>query len=154
MRMQSSGSSGGFVRTFLAGLRGGTLYAGAMSPLSGAMLHNATLFYVNGAVRSFLHDPKQKNPVSDAFISGAVVGLAATIVETPIDLIKCKLQATSQYPTFLSCVRGVYGNFGIAGLWQGVGATGLRNIPCFSAYFGCNTVAKVKGFQEEDHERF
>lgn len=26
---------------------------------------------------------------------------------------------------------------------KGVGATGLRNIPCFSAYFGMNTVAKV-----------
>jgi hypothetical protein len=51
-----------------------------MSPLSGAMLHNATLFYVNGAVRSALHDPNVKKPISDAFIAGGAVGLAATIV--------------------------------------------------------------------------
>jgi hypothetical protein len=58
----------------------GNLYAGALSPLSGAMLHNATLFYVNGAVRSLLHDPKVHKPIHDAFFAGAAVGLAATVV--------------------------------------------------------------------------
>ncbi len=91
--MQSAGSTASFGRTLVTGLKAGNLYAGAVSPLLGAMLHNATLFYVNGATRQFLYDPAVQRPVRDAFIAGATVGLAATIVETPIDLVKCKLQA-------------------------------------------------------------
>ena len=94
VRMQSAGSSASFGRTLMTGLRAGNLYAGAMSPLLGAMLHNATLFYVNGATRAFLHNPLVHQPSRDAFIAGATVGAAATIVETPIDLIKCKLQVS------------------------------------------------------------
>ncbi len=94
--MQSEGSSASFGRTLMSGLRAGNLYAGAMSPLLGAMLHNATLFYVNGAARALLYNPQVHQPRRDAFIAGATVGAAATIVETPIDLIKCKLQVSSQ----------------------------------------------------------
>jgi solute carrier family 25 carnitine/acylcarnitine transporter 20/29 len=65
-----------------------------------------------------------------------------SILSFPNSLSLFALQATNQYPNVFVAVRQVYSKFGIAGLWQGVGATGMRNIPCFSAYFGMNTVAK------------
>ena len=61
---------GGLVQVLVDGLKKGNLYAGAMSPLMGSMLHNATLFYVNGATRNLLYDPNNLQPVRDAFIAG------------------------------------------------------------------------------------
>lgn len=54
VRMQSAGGNVGAWRVLVDGLRAGNLYAGAASPLLGAMVHNAVLFYVNGASRAAL----------------------------------------------------------------------------------------------------
>ncbi len=42
----------------------------------------------------------------------------------------------------MEAARGIYARHGIPGLWQGVGATFLRNVPCFSMYFGFNAAGK------------
>ena len=136
------GGGGNLAKVFLEGLKSGNLYAGAMSPLAGAMVHNATLFFVNGATRDFLYNPKELHPIRDAFIAGATVGAIASVVESPVDLLKCKLQATKEYPGVFSALRSLYSRFGLPGLWQGMGATTLRNVPCFSMYFGFNSISK------------
>ncbi len=93
VRMQSTANQGGLVRVLVQGFRAGNLYAGAASPLLGSMAHNATLFFTIGQTQVLLRklDPNGHYPVRDAFIGGAAVGVAATIVETPVDLLKCKV---------------------------------------------------------------
>lgn len=78
-------------------------------------------------------------------IVGAITGLFITSVETPIDLVKTKLQIqifghkTPKYTTVLGCVRYLSNKHGFQSLWQGAGATAVRNVPgtigvciCFS----------------------
>lgn len=93
VRMQSQTNQGGLVRVLMQGFRAGNLYAGAASPLLGSMAHNATLFFTIGQTQNLLRklDPDEYWPVRDAFIGGAAVGVAATAVETPVDLLKCKV---------------------------------------------------------------
>ena len=108
------------------------------------MAHNAVLFYVNGTSRRILKnmDPEVNNNIRDGFVAGGCVGFAATVLETPVDLLKCKLQATTEYANVFQAARGLYGRYGVPGLWQGAGATMLRNVPCFGMYFGFNSVSK------------
>lgn len=136
------------------GFKKGNLYAGAASPLLGAMAHNAVLFFVNGTTRRTLKSfaPNENHNVRDGFIAGACVGFSATVLETPVDLLKVKLQASNEYPNVIAAARGIYSRYGIPGLWQGAGATMLRNVPCFSLYFGFNSVSK-EFFTEGDETK-
>lgn len=130
--------------TFMTGLRQGTLYAGAASPLMGAMAHNAVLFFTLGQTQAFFRAryPDEIRPVRDAFAGGALVGVTASILETPVDLLKCKLQAAPQYGGVIGVGKEIVARHGVLALWQGFGATTLRNMPCFSMYFGCNVASK------------
>jgi len=151
VRMQAVGNQQGLATVFLQGLRAGNLYAGAASPLMGAMAHNAVLFFTIGQTKKFLNTvhPNEHRPIEDAFIGGALVGVTATLLETPVDLLKCKLQASNEFPGVIAAARVLYSRFGIAGLWQGMPATLMRNVPCFSMYFGFNAWGK-ETFRQRD----
>lgn len=141
--MQAAGNQGTLASVFLEGVKARSLYAGATSPLAGAMVHNAALFFTIGQTKVLMRRlyPEEVRPVRDAFVGGAVVGVVATVVETPVDLLKCKAQSAPELGVF-RLGKTIYSGYGLAGLWQGAGATGLRNIPCFSMYFGFNVASK------------
>ena len=65
------------------------LYKGAASPLAGAMAHNAVVFFSVGQSKKLLKGAKSQNSMGEIFIAGSIVGVAAVIVETPVDLLKC-----------------------------------------------------------------
>jgi len=69
-----------------------------------------------------------------------MAGFFASFVEGPADLIKSKMQVTYEKnagvkATFQSAID-IVKRFGIKGIYQGLGATMLRNIPANAAYFG------------------
>jgi solute carrier family 25 carnitine/acylcarnitine transporter 20/29 len=85
---------------------------------------------------------------SQLFLSGAMTGLVIAFVETPIDLVKTKLQVQifgSQlnpekfkapiYTTAAGCVRYTVNKHGMRALWQGLGATLIRNVPANALFF-------------------
>ena len=104
------------------------------------MAHNAVLFFVNGATRDLLYDPEVSRPIRDAFIAGANVGVIASILESPVDLLKCKLQATKEYSGVFSAARSLYSRFGLPGLWQGFGGE------CFFPPLSIGAWAILTGF--------
>lgn len=121
----------------------GALYKGAASPIAGAMAHNAGLFFVNGQTKRLVKNLVGKSSgqnlsVSEFFLSGLMTGFIVTIVESPVDLLKCKLQAQvgkGEYSGVFDALRKIYWNYGIRGLYQGAGSVALRNTPCFASYF-------------------
>ena len=129
------------------------LYKGAASPLAGAAAHNAFLFLINGLAKSWLlslkppraeGDPPHTLSVADQFAAGAIAGGFISIVETPIDLFKVKLQVQRgakdavghEYSGVFDAAGKVFRAHGIRGWYQGVTATIARNVPAFSLYFG------------------
>ncbi|KAF9586707.1 hypothetical protein BGW38_008630 [Lunasporangiospora selenospora] len=78
------------------------LYNGLSSPLVGAMLENAVLFVgyrrAQDMLREFVAVPDQESgepaPLSIPMLclSGAISGVFASLVLTPVELVKCKLQ--------------------------------------------------------------
>ncbi|CAM9970834.1 unnamed protein product, partial [Phaeothamnion confervicola] len=115
----------------------GGLYAGAASPLLGAMAHNAGVFFSYGMAKKVVGGGKELT-IPQYYAAGALAAVPITIVEAPVDLFKIKLQAQvgkGQYSGVFDCGRQVIAANGWAGAYQGFAATMLRNVPCFGGYF-------------------
>ncbi|KJE93551.1 substrate carrier family protein [Capsaspora owczarzaki ATCC 30864] len=122
------------------------LYKGVASPLVGVAAMNATLFCAYGAIKYTLNDNKphgeKQLPILRMLLAGAETGAVVALVESPVDLIKAKMQtqygsgSTAQYKSTFDCLRQVTSQFGIRGVYQGLGATLLRNVPANTMYFG------------------
>jgi len=116
------------------------LYKGASSPLVGAMFHNASLFFSNGQARRIMggEGGRQLSLLQELYC-GMIAGGAVCLVETPIDLLKIKLQSQvgkgGQYKSTFHAARTIYGGRGIRGLYKGFVPTVMRNIPAFGGYF-------------------
>ena len=79
--------------------------------------------------------------VEQSFAAGALTGFAVAFVEAPIDLLKTQLQtqvfqAQPRFTTLTQAVALIVGQHGLRGVYQGLGATVLRNVPAVSLYFG------------------
>lgn len=150
VRMQSASAAADkrgmgqiFTETFRQeGLAG--LYKGATSPLAGAMLHNAAVFFSYGIGKRLVcqFNGKEFNEsamtIPEIWYSGALVGATVSIFEGPIDLLKSKVQAQwgkGIYKGPFDCAKKIVAQRGPRALWQGFFATELRNIPCFASYF-------------------
>ncbi|THV00541.1 solute carrier family 25 member 38 [Dendrothele bispora CBS 962.96] len=92
--------------------------------------------------------------------SGAVSGLAATLVLQPFDLVKTRIQqggihptsgafstvppALYTQPTVLQTARDIIYENGVKGLWRGTSASLIRNVPGMALYL--TTVTQLRTF--------
>jgi len=123
------------------------LYKGVQSPLLGVAVMNSALFFSYGQAKAFIQkDPSQELTIPQLYACGTLVGIAVTFVESPVDLFKSQMQVqyeaskgaalTQKYSSFTDCARTIIKNHGIRGMYQGLGATFLRDIPGNAIYFG------------------
>ncbi|KAF9359619.1 hypothetical protein BGX26_011955 [Mortierella sp. AD094] len=138
------------------------LYNGLSSPLVGAMLENAVLFVgyrrAQDMLRELIAIPDQgaePAPLSIPMLclSGGISGVFASMVLTPVELVKCKLQVqqighlytkkdkTVSIPKAvhsgpLSVIKHIYTQNGIRGFYLGHFPTFLRETGGGAAWFG------------------
>jgi len=158
------------------GLRG--FYSGIMSPMLGQMFFRAASFAtfyssVNYLKSMRIHESSSSSSFSSSssssssssntnqqlfaseyMLAGAMTGFCISFIETPIDLVKTKLQTQifnqklggrkADYTNFTGCVKSIYSCYGLKGLWQGWRATAIRNIPANALFFPVNEVVKGK----------
>ncbi|KAL0480129.1 mitochondrial substrate carrier family protein [Acrasis kona] len=69
-----------------------------------------------------------------------VAGIPQSMVEGPQDLLKAKMQVqradNKLYSSTFDCAKKIGSTQGVRGIYQGLGATILRNIPANAGYFG------------------
>ena len=72
------------------------LYRVALSPIAGAMAHNANVFFsyslAKKVVGSIHHRDHTDLTIAQLFAAGSMAGAVISVVETPVDLFKIKLQ--------------------------------------------------------------
>jgi len=118
------------------------IYKGVQSPLVGMALMNSVLFLSYGQARAFLQKGDEELTIPQLFACGAFVGLSVSFVEGPVDLFKSQLQSQGvggskiRYTGFIDCAKQIISNHGVRGMYQGLQATLIRDIPANSLYFG------------------
>lgn len=124
------------------------LYRGITAPLVGAAAETSSLFLFEKVGRealfsSGLSSREKGLSVPALWMTGAFSGICASFVLTPIELVKCKIQAPaftegqSAAPTRpLSVIRHVFRHEGIRGFWHGQMGTLIREGGGSAAWFG------------------
>ena len=139
----------------------GGFYAGMMSPMLGQMVFRAVSFSTYYRTLDYVSDQSHTPTVTQFMVSGAMTGLAVSLIEAPIDLIKIKLQTqifssshlvssrdplTHHGPTYTTvsgCIRHIARTDGVLALWQGWRATVIRNVPANTCFFPVFEMTKV-----------
>lgn len=120
-----------------------SLYDGVGSRLIGGMAENAVSFVVYASLKRELLRQKQQQqgnnePVKLSFwdisIAGSGAGAVSAFVMTPVELIKCRLQVSSQLPTpqyksMYDCIKQTVQQGGLTGFYKGHTSTLCREIP-------------------------
>lgn len=80
-------------------------------------------------------------PLSALWLTGAISGAFTSILLTPVELVKCKIQVPADQvvrvaPTPLSVIREVFKHQGIRGFWNGQLGTLIRETGGCAAWFG------------------
>lgn len=119
------------------GVRG--LYKGMSSPMAGVAAVNAILFGVYGNMQRRMPDPES---LSAHFMAGAAAGFTQSVVASPMELAKTRVQiqdtgssTLQKYRSPLHCIREVYRTEGFRGVFRGQLITILREVPGFGSYF-------------------
>jgi solute carrier family 25 carnitine/acylcarnitine transporter 20/29 len=137
------------------------LYKGMASPVIGVGILNALIFGVYGNTLRFLDqwrgitedsDDEDEEGSSgrkrttaefytDIFIAGALGGLVNCAICSPLELVKTRLQiqdsnsAQVLYKGPIDCIVKTYRHAGFRGIFRGMNATILRDMPSYGIYF-------------------
>ena len=127
-------------------------FRGIAAPLLGNAPVNAVMFAAYGNAKRAMDlewgpDPPGKTSHAKAAIAGGWGGLLQCAITTPMELIKCRQQVTQgrtgHIPGMGDTVRALVSEAGLVrGLFRGFGATVLRDVPSFAAYFWAYEVTK------------
>ncbi|THV07392.1 mitochondrial carrier [Dendrothele bispora CBS 962.96] len=133
------------------------LYRGLPAPVVGAMAENAALFLsyreLQNLIRRYTGQPEpQKLPLSELALAAAGAGAITSLVLTPVELVKCKMQVQMLVPQSSSAVgaggvparlpgpipvlMSVIRTSGFSGLWLGQSGTFIRETGGGVAWFG------------------
>jgi len=125
------------------------LYKGIQSPLVGMTALNSVLFLSYGQSKAWMKkDENDPLTIGQIFACGTIVGFTVAFVESPVDFFKSQLQTqygsggNVKYTGFLDCASKIWKNHGLRGIYQGLSATLLRDIPANAAYFGFYEISR------------
>ncbi|EFJ31049.1 hypothetical protein SELMODRAFT_89008 [Selaginella moellendorffii] len=139
-------SATGMVRHLLRteGVR--ALYKGMSSPLATVALQNAVAFQTY-ATLCRVQSPDQRNetlPLQRVAVAGFGTGALQTLILTPVELVKIKLQIqrslkgcskSANLHGPLQVARKITQTEGLRGLYRGLGITLIRDAPAHAVYF-------------------
>jgi len=145
LQTAAAGSKQSAIGTFLHILRneGGPLafWKGSLPPLMGVGAAVSIQFGVNENVKKLLskYTGSDQFSFSQLFGCGVVAGLANAIVSVPSEHIRILMQTQSttnpMYKGSIDCIKQIYSQYGLKGLYKGTNATLLREAISFGTYF-------------------
>jgi solute carrier family 25 carnitine/acylcarnitine transporter 20/29 len=107
-----------------------SFYQGVKSPLYGSVLYNTNMFYSYSLFDRYINN-KNNSIFYNSFVSGALVGVTTTFIESPMDLAKTQMQINKNLSLSRFIKDTTYKQY-----YRGFWPTMLRNIPASGLYFG------------------
>lgn len=129
------------------------LWRGVTPPLLASVPQWAIVFGTYDHARLALRrwSGRPKDDVRDTAIAGALVAIPTSFIYTPVDRVKCTLQAdgrriaagrAARYASAADCARALWRDGGLPSLYRGYWATLARDVPAWATYFAVYTLAK------------
>lgn len=125
-----------------------SLFKGMSSPLMGLTFINAVVFFTYGKVKDILKVDESFN-YGKIFVAGCASGLTSSVLVTPIELIKIRVQSDESrkgYGSFQTA-RHVLLTEGVRGLYRGLSVTAWKEIPSYGIYFASYELYKNNIFK-------
>lgn len=134
------------------GIRG--LYSGLGFQLIGVAPEKAIKLTVNDYMRKKLVDSNNKLSVLGEIISGASAGMCQIIFTNPIEIVKIRLQVKSEYASNsdINAIK-IIRTLGLSGLYKGIVACMMRDIPFSAIYFPTYAHLKENLFQFDPNDK-
>ncbi|XP_054264358.1 mitochondrial basic amino acids transporter [Macrosteles quadrilineatus] len=107
-------------------------YRGVWSPMGGVALVNAIVFGVYGNLQRGLLDPES---LRSQFLAGGIAGLAQSVVSSPVELVKTRMQTSSSYHGTVDCFMSILRSERINGVFKGLSVTAAREFLGYGFYF-------------------
>jgi len=119
-------------------LLGGNLFRGMGAPVATAAFVNASIFSSYGYTCRLYEDHFGQDSVWKNVVGGAVSGVVSSFWLCPTEHVKVRLQLCKQgiYRNTLDATVQITKSHGLVGLYRGLAATVVRQVPSFSVYFG------------------
>lgn len=140
VRLQTNSSYKGPIDCFKTIMKNegfGTLFSGMGPPLLTSVAVNAIIFSSYGYTVRLLTNNEEENVTPPQMcLAGSIAGLAQSLICSPSELIKIRLQTDPQlYTGTMDACKKIVRESGFRGLYRGYGSTIFREIPAFGAYF-------------------
>ncbi|KXG51679.1 Mitochondrial carrier protein [Penicillium griseofulvum] len=133
-----------FRQSFRAdGLRG--LYRGISAPMTGAAVETSCLFFsyrlIQDTLRATVYSGVEHLPFIALIACGALSGSVTSLVLTPIELVKCRMQVPAESAALkpigpMTIITSIFRQEGLAGFWRGQMGTLIRETGGSAAWFG------------------
>ncbi|SCU84679.1 LAFA_0D11364g1_1 [Lachancea sp. 'fantastica'] len=119
------------------GIRG--IYSGLGPQLVGVCPEKAIKLTVNDYVRRKLMYSNQHLSFPLEVVSGAAAGACQVVFTNPLEVVKIRLQVRSEYTAALNDAKvnaiSIVKSLGLKGLYRGIGACLMRDVPFSAIYF-------------------
>ncbi|PKS06659.1 hypothetical protein jhhlp_007409 [Lomentospora prolificans] len=132
------------------------LYRGISAPLVGAALENSSLFFFERIGRDLVYasgyvSREKPLPLTALWFTGAFSGAFTSLVLTPVELVKCKIQVPATVegkapPPLrpIPVIKDIYRHHGLLGFFHGGLGTLIREAGGGAAWFGTKaTISKM-----------
>ncbi|KAK6912080.1 Mitochondrial substrate/solute carrier [Dillenia turbinata] len=175
IRLQNSnaggGSAFGILRNVITTKGPGALYRGMGAPLASVAFQNAMVFQIYAILsRSCDSSLAANDPPSykGVALGGSGTGAIQSLLLTPVELVKIRLQLQLQNYSNIPCQTAAHGGpmevvksilklEGLRGLYRGLAITTLRDAPSYGFYFWTYEYMREKlhpGCRKNNDERF
>ena len=129
----------------------GSLYRGVSAPVFGAAVETSSLFFSYRVAQEIIcavaypsETSKRKPdlPFSSLLVCGAASGAFTSVLLTPIELVKCQMQAgisgnsNTAFKSPISVIASIWRHDGLSGFWRGQLGTLIRETGGSAAWFG------------------
>jgi solute carrier family 25 carnitine/acylcarnitine transporter 20/29 len=118
------------------------LWRGSVPPLIGIGAATSIQFGVNENTKSFMRNITKSRDLSfyHLAICGSIAGIVNSFISTPAEHIRIRMQsqgamANPPYKSSIDCIRKIYGQYGLKGLYKGGVPTLYRETLAYAVYF-------------------
>jgi len=115
------------------------LWKGTVPALSGAVMENVTAFAINNQLKRLIRE-EDLSVYTRPFVTGTITGFFTSFALCTSDVLKCRAQTIralgGQVPTMQEMIAGILRTQGVPGLFTGLHAQFLRDVPFYFSFFG------------------